>query len=296
MSFNVSRRQFIKSAVVSTSSAALLSGCGQTSMKSNNKCGQLHLGTVTYNLARDWDVDTIIANCTKTKFEAVELRTTHAHKVEVNLNTRQRREIRRKFDDSPVKLVSLGSAFEYHSDDPAAVRRNIEGTKEYSILAYDVGAKGIKVRPNGLQLKKGIPEEETLMQIGKSLKEVGEFAKGYGIEIRVEVHGKETSFIPRMKKMIDYSECDNVYICWNSSRNDLTGEGFEANFEMVKSKIHLVHMHELWSEEYPYRKLFKLLKESGYKGYCLAEIPATSEPIRLMRYYRALFLAYQNLL
>ena len=64
----------------------------------------------------------------------------------------------------------------------------------------------------------------------------------------------------------------------------------------VKDRIGNVHMHELWDEEYPYREFFALLRQANYQGYCDAEIPASCEPIRLMKYYRALFLAYQNAL
>ena len=31
-----------------------------------------HLGIVTYNIAKDWDIETIIKNCTAAKFEGVE--------------------------------------------------------------------------------------------------------------------------------------------------------------------------------------------------------------------------------
>ena len=44
---------------------------------------KIRLGTVTYNLAKDWDIPTIIKNCEEAKFDGVELRTTHAHGVEV---------------------------------------------------------------------------------------------------------------------------------------------------------------------------------------------------------------------
>ncbi|UCE08754.1 MAG: sugar phosphate isomerase/epimerase [bacterium] len=255
----------------------------------------LRLALVTYKLGMDWDVDTLIKNCTEAQFEAVELRTTHAHKVEVDLSTAQRKEVRKRFEDSPVKLVSLGSAFEYDSPDPTILERNIEGTKEYIKLAHDVGATGVKVRPNRLHLDKGIPEETTLRQIGKSLYTVGEFGKDYDVEIRVEVHGKETQRIPRMKKMIDYADHENVFICWNCNKADLEDDGFEVNFNSVRDKIRFVHIHDLFDETYPYRKLFSLLKEIKYDSYCGWEVGYTSsDAVRLMKYYRALFLALQN--
>ena len=40
------------------------------------------LGAVTYNVLKDWDVETIIKNLEAAGFEAVELRTGHKHGVE----------------------------------------------------------------------------------------------------------------------------------------------------------------------------------------------------------------------
>ena len=125
---------------------------------------------VTYNLAKDWDIDAIIKNCEEAKFEGVELRTTHAHKVEVNLTANQREDVRKRFHDSSVELMGLGSTFDYHTPDQAQLRKDIEATKEYIKLAHDVGARGVKVRPNGLP--KDVPQQKTLEQIGKSLREI----------------------------------------------------------------------------------------------------------------------------
>ena len=62
----------------------------------------------------------------------------------------------------------------------------------------------------------------------------------------------------------------------------------------MKDRIKGVHLHELWMADYPYRLFFKLLAESGYNGYCNAEVSGSEDPIRFMKYYRALFLAYQD--
>jgi sugar phosphate isomerase/epimerase len=255
----------------------------------------LRLGLMTYTLAKDWDVATIIKNCTETKFEHVQLRTTHAHGVEVTLSKAERKTVRQRFEDAAIAL-SLASGFAYHSPDPAELRKNIEGTKEYTLLAHDLGAEGIRVFPNALLADQGIPEEKTMEQIGKAVAEVGAFAHDYGVQIRLAVHGRGTNIVGKVKKMIDYAQSPYVYVNWNCDHNDAKGPGLEANFNSVKDRIGNIHMHELWDEEYPYRELFRLLRQDGYQGYCDAEIPASCEPIRLMKYYRALFLAYQNAL
>jgi sugar phosphate isomerase/epimerase len=258
------------------------------------KPSKLRLGTVTYNLAKDWDIATIIKNCAEAKFEGVELRTTHAHGVETTLPKAQREEVGKRFKDSPVELMGLGSAFDYHTPDQGKLRKDVEATKEYIVLAHDVGASGVKVRPNGLP--KEVPVEKTIEQIGKSLRELGEFADGYGQQIRLEVHGAATSLLPNIKKIMDVAGHKNVGVCWNSNQTDVEGEGFEHNFNLVKNKIFSVHMRDLYLEEYPFRKLLTRLNETGFTGFCLAEIPESNDPVRVMKYFRGLFLAYQNLL
>ena len=253
----------------------------------------MKLGLVTYLMAAEWDVPTIIEKCEATGFQGVELRTTHAHKVEVDLTAEERAEVKKRFEDSNVELAGLGSAFEYHSADPDEVRQNIEGTNEYVKLAADVGAPGVKVRPNGLQLNAGIPEEKTLEQIGLAVRECGEFAKDYGVEIRMEVHGKDTCEVPRCKTIMDVADHDNAFLCWNSNQADVIDGSVSANFESVKDKIRLVHMRDLIVEEYPWRELLGLLNGIGYEGYTLAEIPGSDDPERVMKYYAALWKAYQ---
>lgn len=255
---------------------------------------KMKLGTVTYNLAKDWDIATVIKNCEEAKFEGVELRTTHAHKVEVNLSKTERAEVKKRFADSKVALMGLGSAFDYHTTDQAKLRKDIEATKEYIVLAQDVGASGVKVRPNGLP--KEVTVQKTLEQIGRSLRELGEFAAQHGQQIRVEVHGAGTSSLAHIKTMMDVAAHKSVGVCWNSNATDLDGEGFDRNFDMVKDKIFTVHMRDLFLEDYPFRRLFTRLNESGFKGYCLAEVADSKDPVRVMKYYRATWLAYQNLL
>src|SRR5919197_6341908 len=148
----------------------------------------LKVGTVTYNVAKDWDVPTIIKNLTEAGFDAVELRTTHKHGVEISLSPAARLDVRKRFADSPIKIGGLGTTCEYHSPDAAVLRKNIDETKEWVTLARDVGSPSVKVRPNGLP--KDVPEEKTLEQIGKALGECAGFAREHNIRIQLEVHGE----------------------------------------------------------------------------------------------------------
>ena len=248
----------------------------------------MKVGIVTYNIAKDWDVDTIIEKCEATGMQGVELRTTHAHGVEVTLSAKEREEVKKKFADSKIELAGLGSAFEYHSTNPDEVRKNVEGTKEYAILARDVGAPGIKVRPNGLQEDAGVPVEKTLEQIGLALRECGEFAKDYGVQIRLEVHGARTSYVPHIRTILDAADHDNVVACWNSNQGEVENGNIKQYFDLLAGRIGLVHMRDLIAG-YPWGELINLLKGSGYQGFCLAEIQGSPEPDRILKYYKAVW-------
>ena len=285
------RRDFLSSVAVVPALAA-----AQTARPAGpDKAGNgLKVGTVTYNIAKDWDVPTIIKNLTDIGMDGVELRTTHKHGVEISLSPSARGEVRKRFEDSPVKIAGLGTTCEYHSPDAAVVRKNIDETKEWVKLAKDLGSPSVKVRPNGLP--KEVPEEKTLEQIGKSLRECGAFADENGVKIQLEVHGAETSRVPRVRKILDYGgNHPGVRVCWNSNQTDLLDGGFDPAFKLVRHEIGQVHMRDLMLEEYPFRKLITALSEMKFQGYCFAEIPESTDPLRVLKDFRGMFRAYQNL-
>lgn len=251
----------------------------------------MKLGMVTYNMGKDMDLPTLIDFCQKTGLEGVELRTTHKHGVELELTPQQRAEVRKRFEDSPVKIAGLGSTYEFQSADPAVVKQNIDGAIQYAQLAADIGTDGIKVRPNGVP--EGVPLEKTFEQIGKSARQVAVFSEGIGVKVRIEVHGKVTSEPKNMRTILDHADHPYVVACWNSNGQDMDeSKSIAANFALLKKNIEHVHVNEIGVYQYPWQDLFNRLKAMDYKGWCLAEIAYNPEPERFMKFYKTLFDMY----
>jgi len=251
------------------------------------------LGLVTYNLGKDWDVPTLIKHCAAAGFEGVELRSTHAHKVESTLSKAERAEVRKRFEDSPVELYGLGTAFDYHRPDPAELKKHIEGTKEYVLLAADVGAMGVKVRPNGMP--KEVDEAKTFEQIGTSYREVARFGADHGIQLWMEVHGRDTADPRRMKRIIDIADHPNARVCWNCNlRSKADGGEIDESgsiawgLDPLMDKIGEVHIHDLY-DPYPYRELFGKLLGAGFSQYTGVESPGSPDAARILKFYRALW-------
>lgn len=291
MTFKLDRRKFL-GASGALAGIPLAASAAAPTRRDDPK---FKLGTITYNIGATWDLPTLLRVCKTAGFGYVELRTTHAHRVEPDLTPDQRKEVRKQFEDSEVRLWSFGTVCEFQAADPAVVRKNIEECRAFCALASDVGARGVKVRPNGLP--KGADLPRTLEQIGRALQECGKAAEDHGTEIWVEVHGAVTQNPGNIRAILDVCSHPRVGVCWNSNGTDVKEGSLKESFDLLKKDIRSCHINELWSG-YPYRELFAGLKSIGYDRVTFMECAGVPEAanakspeaaIRFMRYYKALW-------
>jgi sugar phosphate isomerase/epimerase len=263
------RREFLKTSTAAV--AALSAGplAAPFAFGADKPGSKMRMGLVTYLWGQDWDLPTLIANCERTGYLGVETRTEHAHGVEPSLSADQRKEVKKRFADSPVELIGPGTNQQYDDPEPEKLKASIEGTKAFIVLSHDCGGSGVKVKPNSFH--KEVPREVTIEQIGRSLNVVGAFAADYGQEIRLEVHGT-CAELPVIKQIMDYVDHKNVGVCWNCNAQDLHGEGLEYNFNLVKDRFGTtVHVRELNESGYPYQELMNLYVAMDYAGWILLE-------------------------
>ena len=271
-----SRRDFLARSMTLGAAALAAGPLGATMATAAEKPGaKMKLGLVTYLWGRDWDLPTLIANCEKSGVLGVEPRTTHAHGVEPSLDAAGRKEVKKRFDDSPVVHVGPGSNERFDHPDPDALKKAVEATKGFVKLSHDTGGSGVKVKPNSFQ--KGVEREKTIEQIGKSLNVVGKFAADYGQQIRLEVHGS-CGPLPVIAQIMEVADNPNVAVCWNCNGDELQGEGLEHHFNLVKDRFGAtVHVRELNIGSYPYADLIKLYVEMDYTGWILLECRTNPE-------------------
>src|SRR5437868_5955620 len=252
------------------------------------------LGIVTYNIATNWDLPTILKVCKTVGLSPVELRTTHKHGVEPALGKAQRSEVRKRFADAGIVLWGCGTTCEFHAEDPAVVRKNIETCKAFVDLVADLGGRGVKVRPNGLP--RGVPVEKTLEQIGKALIPCGQAAADANLEIWVEVHGSGTAHSPYIKKIMEHCGHPQVGLTWNSNASDIKDGSVGEYFKLLRPWIRSCHINEIYKDalgQYPYRQLFRLFRETGHDRVTLIEVgkpmPDVASAEEMLRYYKALW-------
>ncbi|HEV3146158.1 MAG TPA: TIM barrel protein [Gemmataceae bacterium] len=290
----IPRRRFLQSAAAAAAGLASGEPLSAQSPPVSAKTRKFQLGIVTYNVAKDWDLATILKNCQTAKIAAVELRTTHKHGVEPSLSAAARKDVKMQFADNGVLCWGCGSVCEFHSPDPAVVQKNIETCKQFVQLAADIGGRGVKVRPN--DLPKGVPEDKTLEQIGRALIECGKAAADAGVEIWVEVHGRGTALPGNIKKIMDSCGHEKVGLTWNSNGTDLVKGSLAQVFALLKPWIRSCHINELYNDHlgiYPYRELFRLFREIDYDRVTLCEVgktpPSPEYGAEFLKFYKALW-------
>jgi sugar phosphate isomerase/epimerase len=282
------RRRFLHA------SALAAAGVAAEPSRPDNHSPKFRLGLVTYNLAAAWDLPTLLRACKSAGISPVELRTTHKHGVEPSVSKRQRKDVRQRFADVGIDIWGCGTTCEFHSPDAAVVKKNIETCKRFVDLVADLGGRGVKVRPNALP--KEVPVEKTLEQIGKALIPCGQAAEDAGVEIWVEVHGNGTAHPPRMKTIMEQCGHRRVGLTWNSNPSDLKNGSIGEYFNLLWPWIRSCHINELYNDAsgaYPYRELFRMLREHGYDRATLCEVgrtvPDEAAGTEILRYYKALW-------
>lgn len=253
----------------------------------------MHLGLLTYNIAREWDLDTLLTKAKELLFEGVEFRVDakHAHGVELERTGVERKEIAQKIADSGLINCGLGSGCRYDSPDEGKLRESIERTKALLQLSADLGAPGLKVFGNNFHEDQGISKEATIEQVGKAVKECARTANDLGVELRFEMHG---DFSPpeHCLKVLELADEPSLCLIYNSDRRDVVDGSVAQTIARVRKFVKHIHMHDIVDPEYPHQEMLRIFKDSGYDGFAVAEIQASSDPERVLKYFVALYHAY----
>lgn len=281
---NAQRREFLRLSALAAAATALPSCVAPAARGS-----RLRFGLVTYLWGRNWDLPTLIDNCERSGVLGVELRTEHAHGVEPSIDAAARRQVRARFADSPVTLVGSGTNAAFHHREPELLARDIATAQAFLQLSHDVGGSGVKVKPDALPA--GVPIERTIEQIGRSLRQLAIFADDLGQEVRLEVHGAQTSRLAHIRSIMQVADHRRAVVCWNSNPEDLIDGGLAHNFGLVRQWFGATaHVRELDDVVYPYAELMRLFVAADYGGWILLEARRDPpEPIAALRRQKSLW-------
>src|SRR5262245_29386699 len=104
----LTRRRFLQTSGALAATGLAVGPAAAPAAGADDSPPKFRLGIVTYNIAANWDIPTILKVCKNVGLSPVELRTSHKHGVEPSLSKEQRKEVRQRFDDAGVAIWGCG--------------------------------------------------------------------------------------------------------------------------------------------------------------------------------------------
>ena len=179
--------------------------------------------------------------------------------------------------DNGLKFVGLGSSATLHFADLAVRKKNLDEGRSFIDLAHEIGCPNIRVFPN--LLPKEQDKKVTMDLITKGLLELGDHAKGSGVNVLLESHGDLVK-INDLETIMQQAQHENVGMVWDVTNMwTLTKESPAKAYKRLKKYIRHTHIKDakmfdgklqytfLGKGEVPIFEAIDLLVKDGYKGF-----------------------------
>ena len=180
-------------------------------------------------------------------------------------------------NEKGLKFVDLGSSTSLHHADQATRQKHLDEGRRFIDLAHDIDCPYVRVFPN--IFPKGQEREATMDLIVKGLVELGNHAKGSGVNVLMETHGDLVK-IADIEKIMKTAAHPQVGLIWDISNMwTITKEPPEEAYKKLKKYIWHTHIKDarmvdgklqytlLGQGEVPIFEAIDILSKGGYKGY-----------------------------
>ena len=248
----------------------------------------MHLGLMAYQLAKEWDIETTAKMCKEGRMESFEFFADPSYKQKINLDMQpaEAKKVRKVFADNGVQIAGVAITERYDWPNIAQVKEAVARTKQYVLLAVDIGAP--RLRCLGDKLHDTEPKSWTIARIANALTEITQYSTALGVDIGFEMHGSFTGWEEALEvvKKVNHPRC---YLIHNGQPGNTPPADFERVFDLLRPHLGHVHLHDLLDAKFPYKKFLRLLRDSNYEGYCSLELEPSQDPLRVLHLTRALF-------
>lgn len=238
-----------------------------------------------------WSLEQIAANAKTLGFDGVELRGVAGEHLGPDETPARRAEIRQLFEKAGVEIACIMGYSNFAQDDPLKRAESVALAAKFIAMAHDLGCQRLRLF-GGQVTPVGRPE--CACRVVDSLKRLAPLAEKAGVTLAVETHDDwcEGEYL---RGVIEAVQSPAVGVCWDMA-NSFFVEPYERTFPAIKAYIKHVHFKDAahgadgkissklpGTGQVPMHRAWKLLKDSGYRGYLSFEWekkwePALAEP------------------
>ncbi|HEY6108877.1 MAG TPA: sugar phosphate isomerase/epimerase family protein [Gemmatimonadales bacterium] len=264
-----SRREFLQTSAAILAASARLPGSGEP----------LPVGFSTLGCPR-WDWLQVLDFAAAHGYGAVELRG-----LQDTMDLTQRPEFapermsatKAQLAHHGLVVSCLGSSANMHEMDPATRDAQLDEARRFIDLARALDAPYVRVFGN--QYLPGVPRDEMLDHIARSLSELGRYARERGVTVLIESHGDFTDS-PSLRAILERADSAAVALLWDAHHTFVSGkEEPEETVRQLGRWIRHTHLKDSVASgndrryvltgtgDVPVRRQVEALMKSGYRGY-----------------------------
>ena len=236
----------------------------------------------------EWSLDEVIKNAVLYKMDGVELRGYGRQHISPEFSSREREEIKAKFEAKDLKIVCITGYTKFSMEDAKEREKNEKVLSLYLELCKDVGCKNVRTFIGRFPDNKN--RNEVYDYIAYSINRVAHEKENSGVDILIELHD-ELCTGELVKPLLDRITAKNVGILWDVAHSWRAGEEPERTYAMVGNYIRHIHIkNEFRNKEgqivhcllgignVPIKKCRDLLMQNGYGGYYSLEWERAHHP------------------
>jgi sugar phosphate isomerase/epimerase len=208
--------------------------------------------------------------------------------------------VKRKMEKYGVKFSQLDSAFPLSGDE--GLFYGVQYVMKTLPWARVVGCENIATT-DGLKKPRGLTDEKALELMKRAYSYIVETAELYRININIEVHGYFTTNPELLEKMLDFVDSEYFGLNLDTGNSFISGQDPVKFAERFLNRIKHVHIKDVSQSladsvrgkdtgigishcsigegvnAENIKKILKMLKDSGYKGYISMECEGKGGPL-----------------
>ena len=227
-----------------------------------------------------WEWKTILGHASEWGYAAIELRG-----IQGEMDLTKRPELSgsglaqslKDLDAQGLRISDLGASATMHEFEPAKRKAQLDEARRFIDLAHRMNVPYVRVF--GDKILAGQTKEATVDRVVSGLRELGQHAKGSGVQVLMESHG-DFPDSPTLLELMKDVAMPEVGILWDTHHTFSMGkEQPSVTYGRLKPYIRHTHIKDSTGEgenlhyvlpgagRIPLREIVRVLATGGYRGY-----------------------------
>ena len=238
----------------------------------------------------DWEIEQIVAAAKGYGYDGVEIRVDvgHKHGIDARTPPRQRKDIKRTFEDSGIAISCIATSLKFSSSERSVREENLQRLVLYADLAEDLGTPYFRIF--GGRRSESSSWEEAKDCVIDSLHKAQELLQGREVMALMETHD-DFSLGAQVAEIVAQVNKGNIGALWDIIHPFSQGEKVQQTYRCLWKFVRHFHISDRAGKEeksqevpigegqMPIKEVMRIAKKENFAGFLSGQWwPKLGEP------------------